>query len=313
MVPRLKPDGQIAARRLVTESCNVTVLAELIDALDDNAEYSTIIKLARRSATQCGPNDEMILRAVLRAQMRNSDFASAEDTANQIVAIHPANPSPYAWRADVREKRGNIAGALTDMETSLSLFPDPSDVAVSVYYRVARLEADLDRPCDAVVTLRDYIAFNPQSRRTQQLTTIMEKWKAKGACPPLSGTGSVILRFDPKATSIVVPVEVNGVQARMAVDTGASDTALSMQLAARAHIESSAVPIETITANGKVWSTPGRAASISVGQARLANVPVLMGESYGDDVDGLLGLSFLGNFRVQIDRGSGTLELAPLN
>src|ERR1700730_2971822 len=86
------------------------------------------------------------------------------------------------------------------------------------------------------VTLRDYIAFDPEKRRTQQLTTLMRGWQQDGSCAPLSGTGSALLRFDPNATAIIVPVEVNGVPARMIVDTGASRTALSKQLARRGGI-----------------------------------------------------------------------------
>jgi aspartyl protease family protein len=144
----------------------------------------------------------------------------------------------------------------------------------------------------------------------------MGNWQKVGGCAPLSGTGTALLRYDPNKTSIIVTVEVNGVPARMVVDTGASRTALSMAVAKRAGIEPSALQGAIVTtANGNTWLPGGRADNISVGGARLASVPVFIQSStsgsFGDDVDGLLGLSFLGNFHVQI--GSGTLELRPLN
>jgi hypothetical protein len=58
----------------------------------------------------------------------------------------------------------------------------------------------------------------------------------------------------------------------------------------------------------------GRADSISLGGARLGAVPVFIQDStkgfLGEGVDGLLGLSFLGNFHVVIN--AGVLELRQL-
>jgi hypothetical protein len=47
----------------------------------------------------------------------------------------------FGWRAEAREKLGNFAGAYADMRTALSLFLDPSDVALSEYYYLAQLAA----------------------------------------------------------------------------------------------------------------------------------------------------------------------------
>src|SRR5258708_22902294 len=113
------------------------------------------------------------------------------------------------------------------MAGGVSLLLGPSDAAVSVYYDLARLAAKAGHPCGAVVTLRDYIAFDPENRRTQQLTTLMRGWQSEHSCAPLSGTGSALLRFDPNATAIIVSVKVNGVPARVIVDTAASRTVLS--------------------------------------------------------------------------------------
>src|SRR5208282_526522 len=145
-------------------------------------------------------------------------------------------------------------------------------------------------------------------------TALMRGWQNEGSCAPSSGTGSALLRFDPNATAIVVPVEVNGVSARMILDTGASRTALSKQLASRAGIEPSGPQgAIVLTPLGKTWLPGGRADHISLGGASLSDVPVFIqnsaDRSFGDGVDGLLGLSFLGNFHVRIDRGA--LELRP--
>ena len=142
----------------------------------------------------------------------------------------------------------------------------------------------------------------------------MRGWQSEGSCAPLTGTGSALLRFDPNAAAIIVSVKINGVPARMIVDTGATRTTLSKQFASRAGIEPDGPQGAIVTtALGKTWLPGGRADHISLGGAGLSDVPVFIQTSddgsFGDGVDGLLGLSFLGNFLVRI--GAGALELRP--
>jgi clan AA aspartic protease (TIGR02281 family) len=302
----------MSARRLVNEPCNRTLAADLVGALQKGAEYAAIIKFVTQTNAKCGTNEEL-LASLFFAQMNSSDYGGAEQTAGLLVTQYPADPNVYGWRSQVREKRGDVVGAYADMQTALSLFSDPSNVDLSVYDDVARLAVKTGHPCDAVATLRDFIAFAPEKRRTQQLATMMRNWQQSGGCAPLSGIGTALVRYDPNETVILVSVEVNGVPARMIVDTGASRTMLSKQFAARAGIEATDVQIVT-TASGEDLVFGGRANSISIGAARLTGVPVFLqattGGSFGKGVDGLLGLSFLGNFHVRIN--AGVLELWPL-
>jgi clan AA aspartic protease (TIGR02281 family) len=313
VVGRLDSKAQMAALRLVNEPCNRDLAANLVGALQGQVEYAAIINFVQKTNAKCGLNEEL-LTDLFFAQKGSSDFPGAEQTAKLLVAQYPADPHAYGWRAQAREKLGDIAGAYADMSTALSLFLDPSDVLLSVYDDIARLAARTGHPCDAVATLRDYIAFDPENRRTQQLTTVMRNWQQSGRCPPLSGTGTALMRFDPNKTAIIVSGEINGVQARMIVDTGASRTVLSKQFSSRAGIE--ATDVQTVTtANGETLVFGGRADFISVGGARLTSVPVFIQDSangvFSNGIDGLLGLSYLGNFHFSIN--SGLLQLRPLD
>jgi clan AA aspartic protease (TIGR02281 family) len=307
---RLDKEAQLDVRRLIREPCNRTLAADLVGALSEQAEYVAIIKFVGWLKEKCGPNEEL-LRDLFVAQKESGDLPGAEQTANQLVDLSPADPDVYGWRAGVREMQTNIVGALSDMRQALLLFSDPKNVALSVYYDIARLEAKAGHPCGAMATLRDYIAFDSERRRSQQLTTLMTNWRAGGSCQPFSGTGKALVRYNPNATAIIVPVKVNGMPAHMIVDTGASRTVLSRRLAASAGIEMTDLHVVE-TANGKTLAFGGRAASVSVGDARLNNVPVFIepsaDSSLGNDSDGLLGLSFLGNFRTHLDGGWLVLE-----
>jgi aspartyl protease family protein len=308
------PRIQLVARRLVDEPCNRTLQTELLNGLVEHAEYGTITTLFDEMKEKCGPNEEL-LPMVFTAQMRSSDFIGAERTADQLIAAYSINPDFYLWRAEAREKLSNFVGAYGDMRITLSLVTNPSLGTFTTYYGLASLASKLGRHCEAAATMRDYVAFDPEKRSTQQLTTIMREWQTQGSCDPLLGTGSALIRFDPKAPGIIAPVEVNGVPGRMLVDTGATRTLLSKPFADRAHIEPARSQGATVTtALGKTWLQGSRVDSIAVAGARLRDVPVFIEStaegSFGKGIDGLLGLSFLGNFQVRI--ASGALQLEPL-
>jgi aspartyl protease family protein len=114
----------------------------------------------------------------------------------------------------------------------------------------------------------------------------------------------------------MVDVTINGVRARMILDTGASQVSITPQLAARARItpdEGDLVEVKTVGGNMK--QATGYAQSLSVGSAAAANVPLLIAvgsdNAFGNEIDGLLGMTYLSRFNVVL--APGTLELTQKN
>jgi clan AA aspartic protease (TIGR02281 family) len=307
-VLRLKPEMRETAMRLNSDPCNRTLSFKLVGGLLQDADYTSVIRLGQSLRAKCGPNKDL-LGSIYTAQYLMADYKNAEITADDMVAEYPASYLSYGWRSAVREKNGNIQGAYEDMRLSLGLTADPKHVAYQMYYDAARLADSTGNPCEAVAIIRDYVAIDAVERQTTQIATLTSDWQKKGACPPLVGTGTAILHYDTHAGGIILPVEINGITVKMAVDTGATRTVLTEELADRLGIaHSDQKGANVMTANGPIWVATGRASYISLGGARLGNVPVFVQKSsLGKDIDGLLGLSFLGNFQVRIS--NGILEL----
>ena len=100
----------------------------------------------------------------------------------------------------------------------------------------------------------------------------------------------------------------------MLVDTGASMVSITPGLAARARIlpdEQNLMTFQVV--GGTVQSAPGYAQLIQVGQTSAASVPVAISvgreAAFGDQIDGLLGMTFLARFNFTFS--SGILELKP--
>lgn len=111
----------------------------------------------------------------------------------------------------------------------------------------------------------------------------------------------------------VVRVRVNEQEtARLVLDTGATATALSPRIVQRLGLTVRRDPSVTVrTAGGSVQAGIARIDSLEVGGRRVAPVDVLVFDAV-PGADGLLGMDFLGAFRVEIHAQGPTLTLSPL-
>jgi clan AA aspartic protease (TIGR02281 family) len=110
----------------------------------------------------------------------------------------------------------------------------------------------------------------------------------------------------------IVNVVLNGSRpARFLVDTGSSVTLIAPTLATSLGLsrEPSRGPVELQTLSGVTVGTEGRLASLQVGGAELRDVPVVLHDP-GPGIDGILGNTVLGRYRVTLDGDRRLLHLA---
>jgi clan AA aspartic protease (TIGR02281 family) len=107
---------------------------------------------------------------------------------------------------------------------------------------------------------------------------------------------------------VTVKAEINGVRGVFILDTGASYLSMKSAFADRAKIpQADTGEITLMTANGLAKAKLSKADKVRLGKLEATNVPVAVQEgddrSYGVGVDGLLGMSFLSRFEVQMADG----------
>ncbi len=124
--------------------------------------------------------------------------------------------------------------------------------------------------------------------------------------------GTILVPIRMAGSAAFVSVTLNrAVQTSMLLDTGASYTVISRQLAASLSV--SAASRTTIsTANGLINVALARVSSIKVGAAEATDLTVAIHDvSANSTLGGLLGLDFLGRFHTSIDPRRQLLVLAP--
>lgn len=270
----------------------------------------------------------LLLRQVPRfganADVLRSLYALAATQRSHVQAITLLRELPVQSTApfDVREadvitvlreqvSRYISSGQLAD-DTALSLLRDMAafdDQYAPYHFSLGNLLFDAGRYAEAEFHLQRAVALDPAyaadverdlniARQRRQVTTQIEA--------PLQSSGS----------ALYVNVRVNGSSQsfRFLLDTGASYTAINTSTLLRLGMNDifarGAPPIELETANGRIYAQSFTLDSLDVAGAIVERVPVVLLEEMGP-LDGLLGLSFLQHFDVQINQRENLLLLTP--
>lgn len=284
----------------------------MTQSLATAGEFAAVISFVNLTEVKCGENDEL-WQSLIIAQDGSSDFTGADATLTRVIAKFPNSSKAYFQRGNNRIKMKNFQGAYDDYRKAIYIYSDPSKIRYEAFEGMANAALQLHRPCEAVSILQDYVAFDNLDRRTPAVSGLMRDWQKQGSCSDPFGSGKTRMKYTHGASGILLPVSVNGTIGQMLIDTGASRTSLTGSFAKRAGIKASETDGTMVnTANGQTWVLGGRAEKIALGKASVKNVPVFIqnnsANGFGQGVDGLLGLSFLGNFKFTLNRGQLILE-----
>ena len=132
--------------------------------------------------------------------------------------------------------------------------------------------------------------------------------------PPLASSPTkASVPFEKQGQVIIVEATLNKkTAAKFVVDTGASYTVISSATAKELSIDTdqNTQPVTFQTANGMIQAPLVSLQSITVGGMEINNLTAAVHDVVPDaKVFGLLGLNFLGNFRMDIDNQNGLLHL----
>jgi aspartyl protease family protein len=315
----LKPNVRVLLDQLSHEPCYRDAVVGLADALLE-AGYprdtdTSLVNFAQR----CGDSDELLYRRY-KALYFASDFAAAAHIADILVESDPAGAQVRYWRGNAYEKEKDFAHALTDYINSMQLFGEPNGIAIGNFYDISRMYAALNRYCDAITPIETYISFDPANRRTTQSTKLIAEYVEKGKCDAHYASGSAQvsrLALPGKIGMNTLVVVVNGVPGNFLLDTGATYVAVTPEFSSKAKLKfetGTQLPIKTV--GGSALADLGYANTVSVGKAEAQGVPVAVirgaVDPFGARLDGLLGMSFLARFRVNLSQNSIELTAVPL-
>lgn len=293
-------------KELAQQPCDRGKIIRLGDALLNKDQNREAVEVANDFWKRCG--DYPRLRWITRKahqSLGNFDAAIADST--RLIDSQPRNRNYWAWRGLVYEEMQDWPKAISDFRQALALEPSLIDIP----FNLADIYERQGRPCEAIFPLEQVLHHNQVLSNRPQIRQRIVSLYESGKCGDYAGKGRADLQFDPTAGGIIAVVTLNGRHtARFLVDTGASYVAITPELATRLALSSKEPEVLVDTANGPTTGQPVILDSVALQGATAGHVNALIMRRLPAELDGLLGLSYLSRFDLQVDREKGRLQLA---
>ena len=184
-----------------------------------------------------------------------------------------------------------------------------------LFFPIFSLSADMFRWLDekGVVHFTDNLHNIPEKHRpTATRIKTRETPSSRVSSKPFS-PNRVSVPFQKNGEVVIVQAIINGKKsANFVVDTGATYTMISQAMAKELGIdtEKKLPTIRFQTANGVILAPLVSLDSIAVGTMKVKDLTAAIHDVFPDpSIEGLLGLNFLSNFRIDIDTKNGILVL----
>lgn len=282
------------------EPCDWNAVYKFAGELQNQGYRREAAKVFIAFSNRCKPSN-VALSAAANILGDLSDFDEALKTANDLIAMSPGMPDFYYQRALIRQSAKKYRDAIDDYYSVIGLTDNVATLNSTVFEGISTSYRELGEYCEAIGPLQLWVSTNPDRNDTAVVRGIIKLYETMGECASTYATGSD--RFPTQGKNVILAkVSVNGTEGVFIVDTGASFVAVSKAFAARAKLPvDSTNGISLQTANGVSQATHTTAATVKVGHTQASDITTVVlddSAALGNEVDGLLGRSFLSRFDV---------------
>jgi clan AA aspartic protease (TIGR02281 family) len=291
--------------QLSRERCDQQAIADLGKALE-RAGYRREASNALVSYSETCGGHAPSLRSAVVILVKLTDYQTAATVASKVIEIEPFGGPGYLQRAVAHEFGGLLQKAIDDYTTAIELYGDKQKIPSATYFGLARSYEKLGQFCDAVLPVETWVSLNPERNGTSQTQAMISTYRSKGQCELGTAAGEEVFAVSRPNSVVKLPVSINGTRGVFLLDTGATFVSMKNSFAQKAKVQVDSNSIVRLnTANGANTARRGRAASIQLRSLQAKDVPIVVHDdikgSFGEGVDGLLGMSFLSRFRLTID------------
>lgn len=293
---------------LKREPCDQKSIADLALMLDKLGYRRQAADGLYKFVKNCGAPLTALHRSI-DIYLKLTDYPKAVEVADEFMRRAPSNREAHYLRGVALEGVGDYHRALADYSDAIELYgADKKTISSRVFLRMAGTYAALKQFCEATAPINMWIALDPMNRDTSQTRKIIADYESQGNCIASTALRKETFPLHGQKNVLTVKAQINGVSGMFILDTGASYVSVKSAFAGRAKIpDAGSSEITLVTANGQTKAGLARADKIALGKLEASNVPIAIqnvdDKSYGPGIDGLLGMSFLSRFDVQMAGG----------
>ncbi len=235
--------------------------------------------------------------------MRQSKVSEAKALFEELVTHDPQYK--FGWDQYVTNftNQGRYVEAIAVGKRALKVFPNDSDS----YFLLATAYDHAGRKTEAVSAYYRSLALEPMedsiaASRIFEIT-------GKHVPPALENMVNHQISFETEAGVMFTQATVNAQSGRFLLDTGASFCVLYERAVPKYKLRLSPYRVTVQTGNGLI-QVPIAYGDLQLGQHRLRNVVFgIVPNPHQAGSDGIIGMNFLGRFRMDIDRNTQKITL----
>lgn len=301
------PQVWVLLEELNREACDQKSILDLGIVLEKRGYRREAAEGLYNFVQRCGAPTSALHRSI-DIFLKLTDYPKAVEVADDFARRAPTSSTAIYLRGVALQGVGDYRRAVADYANAIELYEKgKKEVSEHVFARMAVAYSSLGQHCEAATAILTWIAIDPVRRDTNASRKIVDDYERRGNCS--SATQFQKERFALPGNRHVVTVRatINGTQGLFLLDTGASYVTVKSGFAERAKIPDGTSEITLSTANGQAKGKLTKADKVSLGKLEANNVQVVVqktdDKSYGAGVDGLLGMSFLSRFDMQMAGG----------
>ncbi|ARU54549.1 aspartyl protease-like protein [Oleiphilus messinensis] len=286
--------------------CNAALHYQLIRHLQRERDDTAALKVAANYLQAC--HEVLDIRLIsLHIHKQNGQLNKAILDTEALIKADPYNKDYWIWKGQLHESLRETEQAVLNYRQALKLAPRLSKIPMNV----VTLLSSAAQYCEAYIELNRYMSEFPELRTNAKINFMLDDFFQKGDCVIEKQRVAGIIKFPPGGNTIKVTSTVNHEHsANFVVDTGAAMVTVTPELARRLGLEKQGRPVQFLTANGLTTGYLAKVSTITVAGITAHDVEVaILNQPLGNNLDGLLGMSFLARFNLNLDSAAGQLTL----
>jgi len=175
---------QFLAAYLDGVPCDREKVVALGEQYLQSAQYEALFNKASRFSKTCGSYPRLQWQ-VYEAHRRLGQWKDAAAVATGLIDTDPHDKDYWWWRGLAYERQGDLEQAAHDYREALARMPWLDHIP----FNLANVLEELDRPCEAIVPLKQFIAAHPTEQRTVQARIDRLRRQGRGCSQAAQGRG----------------------------------------------------------------------------------------------------------------------------
>lgn len=257
-----------------------------------------------KEAQSLEPDNPAYTIGVANLLFRDNKLDEAKGLYEKVIQKDPNYRFAWEQYANALSNSGRYQEALALDEKAIQQFPKD----FNPYFQMASTYDSMGEKQKAVVAYRKSLELYP----IENSIAAKRIFEITGHHVPASLEKMVTdnIAYTPQGNVMYVQASVNEKTGRFLVDTGASVCVLYQHAAAKYHLTPTSSKIAVQTANG-VIQVPLAYGNVQVGGSRLAKVVFgIAPDPKLSNSDGIIGMDFLNQFQMTVNKDNHTITLA---